>query len=100
MANFQHEALESPWKQIRLIQLLPRRTDTKASLENTEASHYMNDSYLPKCHDTLSGLIHCTIKHVLLDDHPEYTAVSYSWGSSKRSHHISINGAYYKVTES
>ena len=100
MANFQHEALESPSEQIRLIQLLPRGADTKTLLVNTEASRYVSNSSLSNCHDTFSGLINCTIKHVSLDDHPEYTAISYTWGSSERSHSISINGACYKVTES
>src|SRR2546430_11002310 len=103
MSQFKHTALESPSKQIRLIQLLPRHYDGKDFLEDAEASQFVHET-LSKEHGMEPTLIKCTMSHVLIDDEhepkPNYTALSYTWGTPDRSHRIRISDSYFQVTES
>lgn len=43
--------------------------------------------------------ISCTIRHVLLDDHPYYMALSYFWGNQKNRRIITCNGQSISITE-
>lgn len=43
--------------------------------------------------------IECNLKHISLDDEPDYTALSYTWGNPERNHPIVVNGAIVQVTE-
>lgn len=102
MSYFEHNTLESPAEQIRLIQLLPRHCNYKDSFKGAEASQFAHGSAFPKGHEIEPTLIRCTINHVSLKDKvkPKYTALSYTWGAPEQSHRIMINDAYFKVTES
>ena len=42
--------------------------------------------------------IHCTIRHVCLDDQNSYEALSYTWGDASQHFDISCNGASLKIT--
>ena len=44
--------------------------------------------------------LHCTIRHVCLDDVNSYEALSYTWGDASQQLDISCNGASLKVTRS
>jgi hypothetical protein len=65
--------------------------------KRTEAWDYTSPS---ERYGTLAELTQCTIQRFPLDDHSEYTAVSYVWGSPNRNRRILLNDAYYNVTES
>jgi Heterokaryon incompatibility protein (HET) len=100
MSDFKHKTLESPTKQIRLVQLLPRHCEDKGSFKGAEASRLAHGFAVPKEHDVDMTLIRCSINQVSLDDKPKYTAMSYTWGAPERSHRIMINDADFQVTES
>ena len=41
----------------------------------------------------------CTLHVVSLDDHPEYEALSYVWGDSRKTKPITVGGATFNATE-
>lgn len=44
--------------------------------------------------------IHCSLKHVSLDDKPQFEALSYVWGPPNPKHDIFLDGAKFTVTPS
>jgi len=45
------------------------------------------------------GTIRCEMRQESLDDHPDFVALSYVWGSAHRTRAIELNGAIIEVTE-
>lgn len=53
---------------------------------------------LPRQHE--GHEIQCNIRHVIMDDIPKYTALSYEWGRPDSARHtIRLNGAAFRVRE-
>jgi hypothetical protein len=69
---FHYDPLSSERAEIRLIQIIPARRST----------------------DILS----CIMKTVPVDFKPEYTAVSYAWGSTERTQPMLLNGRLVNIT--
>ena len=70
-------------------------TFTYKPLDHSRASVRLLE-VLPRQHE--DDEIQCNIRHVLLDDKPEYTALSYEWGDAAESRRtIRLNGTAFKV---
>jgi hypothetical protein len=79
MQNCHYGPLTYPLRQIRLVRLLPQWT----------APGYVGDK-----------LLRCELSPYLLEDCPEYTALSYTWGDLSRTSSIIVNGTVNHVTKS
>ncbi|KAH8592030.1 heterokaryon incompatibility protein-domain-containing protein [Bisporella sp. PMI_857] len=105
MPQFKYRALEVPDKQIRLIQLLPRRHVGAKNLEDCEASKLLLGSTRLGHRSSDSGPMECTMHRIWLNDKekpiPEFVAMSYTWGKPPtRTKPIIIDGATLLITES
>ncbi|KAE9366699.1 HET-domain-containing protein [Stipitochalara longipes BDJ] len=45
-----------------------------------------------------SDIIQCQMSHVVLDENPDYAALSYVWGDPLLTHEILVNGILYSIT--
>jgi hypothetical protein len=70
MATFKHSPLHDSSSQIRLLDLQP-------------GQH--------------GDLLEVSIRQVQLSDNPSYEALSYTWGTERASHQISIDGVHFAV---
>jgi hypothetical protein len=53
---------------------------------------------LPLEEDYSSSPLRCTLQHILLDENPEYTALSYVWGSPTITKAVYVDGHEVQVT--
>jgi hypothetical protein len=74
---------------IRLIHVLPRNCEAESMGKTNRSSGRPEQPQIT-----------CTIDKVSLNDRPNYTALSYTWGDASRSQQIIINDAVVPVTES
>ena len=85
MSLFEHKVLDSAKRQIRLLTLLPSEQDSAKECLLDLAKWTTTTST-----DGWHKPITCTIKHVSLDDHPVYLALSYTWGDTSICKEIQI----------
>lgn len=77
MSLFEHKALDSTKRQIRLLTLLPFEQDSAKECL-LDPAKWTTTSSTHGWHKPIT----CTIEHVSLDDDPVYLALSYTWGDT------------------
>ncbi|KAK8207084.1 heterokaryon incompatibility protein-domain-containing protein [Phyllosticta capitalensis] len=85
---FQHKPLEQPDKQIRLFFLEKHPEPTSCDPSSSKSPTTTEQK---RC---ISG----RVQDFSLEDHPEYVALSYTWGDAKDTGQIVVNGALFTVT--
>ena len=95
MSCFVFRSLTPCKNPIRLLQVLP-----EVHRPSNERSLVQQPENLCPSHPVVSNnVICCTISDVSLEDAPQYTALSYSWGDQTRKREILLNGATISITE-
>jgi hypothetical protein len=82
VAVFNYEELDQLSNLIRLLRILPPKTQSQ------------------KCLWDNSGEVQCELFHANPDDHPSYKALLYTWGGAfDRRHTIYLNGCCFEVRQ-
>ncbi|KAK8187935.1 heterokaryon incompatibility protein-domain-containing protein, partial [Phyllosticta capitalensis] len=84
---FQHKPLEQPDKQIRLFFLEKHPEPTSCDPSSSKSPTTTEQK---RC---ISG----RVQDFSLEDHPEYVALSYTWGDAKDTGQIVVDGALFEV---
>jgi hypothetical protein len=92
MAPFVYSPLAPEKHEIRLLRLL----ENDSTQPDSARLQWQPCDVDKACPDI--DLIQCTIEHVSLDDRPEYTALSYTWGDASQLRPIIVDGSMVLVT--
>ena len=75
--SYKYQSLDASKHEIRLVELLP----------------------IKKPEGISDYLVNCRIRHISLNDFPDYEALSYHWGDATVTWPIFLDGAVFLVTK-
>ena len=94
-STYQYQHLRAP-TEVRLLKI--SKPNRQNILSNFELAQFPGNGYFPSVNKDVIGY---SIEHVDIESAPSYEAVSYVWGSSNKSHHITLlDGRILPVTAS
>ncbi|KAF2085296.1 HET-domain-containing protein, partial [Saccharata proteae CBS 121410] len=92
MSFFVYRALTPDQRRIRLVHLLPQRSDSPGENSNEPLSQEA------ELHQ--DSKVSCTLSHASLDQPPDYRALSYTWGDPNDVGSITVDGDSFQVRKS